>query len=87
MVKYLDDLLAVHYLLDVAFSSGNGFLLPDEVLGRTCADFACYEHHYNDSGYHYQSQPYAVTEHRNKYRDNDNTRSDNVRDGHGYELS
>ena len=87
MVKYLDDLLTVHYLLNVAFGSGNGFLLPDKVLGRTCADFACNEHHYNDSDDHYQSEPDAVTEHRNKYRDNDDTRSDNVRDGHGYELS
>ena len=33
VVKYLDDLLTVHYLLNVAFGSGNGFLLPDKVLG------------------------------------------------------
>ena len=87
VVKYLNDFLAVHDLLDKAFSGSYSLLLPDKVFRRTCADLACGKHHGNDAGDHDKGKPDAVIEHGNEHGDNDNACPDDIGDCHRYELS
>ena len=69
MVEYLDDLLAVHRLLDEAFCCSDSLLLPDEVLGGTCADLARDDDHENDAEAEDEGHPDAVVEHDEEHRD------------------
>ena len=87
VIEDLNDLLAVHDLLNIAFRGGNSLLLSDEVLSRTCADLTCCKHHCNDSEDHDKRHPDTVVEHDDEYGNNYNTGSQDRRQSHGYKLS
>ena len=68
MAEDLDDLLAVHHLLDEALRLTDGALLFEEVSARTAADDFGDEGHRDDAHNDDERQIQAVIEHHHEER-------------------
>ena len=74
VAEYLDDLLPVHHLLDVALVLADRSLLFDEVPGALAAHFLRHDRHKDDHQQDHQRQPDAVRDHDEEERDDHDAR-------------
>ena len=77
MAENLDDLLAVHHFLYIAFRPRNVNLLAQEQAGGMAADVAGQQRHDHNAAYYNQRQPDAVIHH-----DAENAEEGDGGDGH-----
>ena len=70
MAEHLDDLLAVHHLLDISLGASERFLLTDKVFCRTSADLLRHKYHRKHAYSNDKRHPYAVPQHYKQYRNN-----------------
>ena len=86
VAEHLDDLLSVHDLLDIALLRAERLLLAHEVARRPAADFFGDDQHHAHARDDDQRQPYAVVEHDEQHRADDDGRDEKLRQALGNEL-
>ena len=71
MAEYLDDLLAVHGLLDIAFVFGDGLLYLDIGPGRAAADLFGHKDHGGHADKQHERHPHGEIEHDAQHHQHD----------------
>ena len=79
MAEHLDDLLAVHHLLNVAVDLAQFLLLLEEVFAGVSGQILRGQHHNADHHQRKQAQGNAQVEHREEYADHRNDGVDKLR--------
>jgi len=80
VAEYLDDLLAVDHLLDIAVECADGLLLTNEEVAALSADEFGDEHHHGNGCQHKQRQPEAGVQHGAEHCDHRDNGGEDLRD-------